>query len=272
MTALPREQDGFGAAGAALVNGVQENNVTSSATTSLARISLAPAIILFGSPGSGKGTQARLLVERFHWPHISTGDMLRTHIAAKDEIGLEIQERMKAGKLVTDELVNTFVQKRLTEPDCRAGVILDGYPRTIGQAAVILKVADDFGFRPAVVHLVVDDARIIARLSGRRQCPVCGTLYSNKTHPPRVPGICDLDGARLITREDDQELVIRERLQQYEMQTQPLLNYFREAGIPMIETQGASKAPEQIVQTICDELIMAGVPVAAEVPSANVAK
>jgi adenylate kinase len=109
-----------------------------------------------------------------------------------------------------------------------------------------------------VVHLVVDHGRIVRRLSGRRQCPVCGTLYSVKTHPPNVPGICDLDGATLITREDDQESVIRERLQQYELQTRPVLDYFEQAGLPMIETQGASRAPELIVATICESLSEAG--------------
>jgi adenylate kinase len=107
--------------------------------------------------------------------------------------------------------------------------------------------------------LVVDDATIVARLSGRRQCPVCGTLYSNQTHPPKHPGICDNDGAPLIKREDDKESVIRERLEQYELQTRPLLKYFREAGLPVIETEGATHSPEQILQDICEELLAANV-------------
>jgi adenylate kinase len=113
-------------------------------------------------------------------------------------------------------------------------------------------------FRPAVVHLVVDHGRIIRRLSGRRQCPVCGTLYSIKTHPPKVSGICDLDGAVLVTREDDKESVIRERLRQYDEQTRPVLEYFEAAGLPMIETQGASRAPEEIVATVAESLAEAG--------------
>jgi adenylate kinase len=231
-----------------------------------------PAIILFGSPGSGKGTQAKLLNERFGWPHVSTGDMLRTHIAAGDQIGQEIQQLMKAGRLVPDELVNRLVQRRLAQPDCRNGVILDGYPRTLRQAGVSLGIMENYDFRPAVVYLVVDNARIIARLSGRRQCPVCGTLYSLKTHPPKVPGICDLDGATLITREDDKESVIRERLNEYDHETRPLLEYFREAGLVMIETQGASRTPEQIVQATVDALSAAGVIPAEPVPNANAAK
>ncbi len=109
-----------------------------------------------------------------------------------------------------------------------------------------------------MVHLVVDQGRLVARLTGRRQCPVCGTLYSNKTHPPKVPGICDLDGAALVTREDDREEVIRERLNEYDRQTRPVLDYFRGAGLPMIETQGASRMPEQIIQSICESLHQVG--------------
>jgi adenylate kinase len=190
--------------------------------------------------------------------------MLRHHIAAADSIGREVQGTMKAGRLVPDELVNQQVEERLGQPDCRDGVILDGYPRTVPQAEVLLGIAERFHLRPGVVHLVVDAGRIVRRLSGRRQCPVCGTLYSIKTHPPKVPGICDLDGAVLVTREDDQESVIRERLQQYDLQTRPLLDFFEKAGLPMIKTQGASKAPEEIMATICEALMAAGlIPVAA---------
>jgi adenylate kinase len=231
-----------------------------------------PVIVLFGAPGSGKGTQARFLSERFRWIHISTGDMLRRHIKAGDEIGKLVQELMKAGKLVTDDLVNTFVGERLAEPDARAGVILDGYPRTLGQAEVLLKITEHLQYRPAVVHLVVDEATIVARLSGRRQCPVCGTLYSNQTHPPKNPGICDNDGTPLIKREDDKESVIRERLGQYEAQTHPLLQYFREAGLPMIETEGANHSPAQILQDICEELVAANVLSSEPAPNANVVK
>lgn len=192
--------------------------------------------------------------------------MLRQHIAAHDEIGLRIEETMRAGRLVSDELVNRFIEGRLRQPDCHAGVILDGYPRTVVQAGVLLKMigrpdgvagAGAF-FAPAVVHLVVDHGRIVARLSGRRQCPVCGTLYSIKTHPPKIAGICDLDGAALATREDDRESVIRERLEQYDQRTAPLLDFFRGLGLPMIETQGASKMPEAISASIVEALAEAG--------------
>lgn len=223
----------------------------------------APAVILFGSPGSGKGTQAKLLKNALGIPHISTGDMLRSHIEAGDEIGREIRQLMKSGKLVSDELVNRLVEIRLAQPDCRFGVILDGYPRTLNQAKVSLRLLEGRKFRPAVVHLVVDYERIVARLSGRRQCPVCGTLYSLTTNPPKVAGICDLDGATLVTREDDRESVIRERLSQYDLQTRPLLEYFRQTGVAVFEIEGAGAAPEQIMQKVVESLSSIGLMAAA---------
>ena len=148
----------------------------------------APAIILFGSPGSGKGTQAKLLRRYLKVPHISTGDMLRTHIEAGDDIGEQTRGLLKSGKLVSDDLVNQLVEDRIAEPDCRSGIILDGYPRTVNQAAVLLEMMQHHAFKPAVIHLMVDYEKIVARLTGRRQCPVCGTLYSVTTHPSKVCG------------------------------------------------------------------------------------
>jgi adenylate kinase len=216
------------------------------------------AIILFGSPGSGKGTQAKLLRHCIDGPHISTGDMLREHIEAGDEIGRESERLLKTGKLVPDEWVNELVKARLAEPDSGRGLILDGYPRTLNQARVLIDLLARSGFRPAVVHLVVDYEKIVARLSGRRQCPVCGTLYSLKTNPPKVPGICDLDGATLVTREDDRESVIRQRLSEYESQTRPLLDYFHQAGVPVFEIEGAGAPPEQISGQVCNLLTSSG--------------
>ena len=216
-------------------------------------------MILFGPPGSGKGTQSKLLNQScVPGPHISTGDMLRTHIEVGDSVGRNSETLIKAGKLVPDELVNELVKERLAQADCRGGVILDGYPRTLNQARVLLDLTTSYGFRPVVVHLVVDYERIVARLSGRRICPVCGTLYSLTTNPPKVPGICDLDGAKLVTREDDRESVIRERLDQYESQTRPLLEFFRQAGVAVFEIGGVGSTPEQISNQICKELGAAG--------------
>lgn len=191
-------------------------------------------------------------------PHISTGDMLRTHTGAGDGIGRQVNPLMKSGKLVPDELVNELVKERIAERDCRLGVILDGYPRTLNQAGVLMGMTAHYGLSPAVIHLIVDYEKIVARLSGRRQCPVCGTLYSLKTNPPKVAGVCDLDGTILVTREDDRESVIRERLHEYESQTRPILNYFREARVPMFEINGAGAPPERIMRQICESLASSG--------------
>ena len=187
-------------------------------------------------------------------PHISTGDMLRAHISAGDDLGRQAETLIKAGKLVPDEIVNELVEERITEPDCRDGLILDGYPRTVKQAQVLLDVMRRDGFRPAVVHLVVDYEKIVARLSGRRQCPVCGTIYSLTSNPPQVAGKCDRDGEALITREDDKESVIRERLREYDSQTVPILSFFKDAGVSMFEIDGGEDSPQRILERIREAL------------------
>lgn len=184
---------------------------------------------------------------------------MRSHIQVGDRIGRESERLIKSGRLVPDEMVNELIEERLQTSDCRSGIILDGYPRTTNQAEVLLRFLSVYGFRPAVVHLMVDYERIVARLSGRRQCPVCGTLYSLKTNPPKNPGFCDLDGSPLVTREDDRESVIRERLEQYELQTRPLLEFFRETSVPMIEIDAADATPNVISTKILGELSAAGI-------------
>jgi len=221
--------------------------LTGTTTNSIA--AAAPALILFGSPGSGKGTQAKLLRESFG-PHISTGDMLRTHISAGDDLGQSAETLIKAGKLVPDEVVNELVAERILEPDCKDGLILDGYPRTVKQAEVMLKMMQRDRFRPAVVHLVVDYDKIVARLSGRRQCPVCGTIYSSTSNPPKIAGKCDRDGSALETREDDKESVIRERLREYDSQTLPILDFFQKSGVSMFEINGGEDTPQRILERI----------------------
>jgi len=213
------------------------------------------AVVLFGPPGSGKGTQSKFLVARFGIPQISTGDMLRDHIARGDEIGKNIEARMKAGLLVPDELVNELVHKRLSEPDCANGFILDGYPRTRQQAEVLMELLRELKRDEVVIHLVVDYNIIIARISGRRVCPKCGTLYNSSSRPPRVPGICDLDGETLVIREDDRESVVRERLEAYEQQTRPLIEYFRGAGHRLIEVDASQGTPETVFGKILERLV-----------------
>lgn len=209
------------------------------------------AVILFGPPGSGKGTQARILRDFLHVPHISTGDVLREHVQAGDPLGLQVEALMRAGKLVPDELVNRLVEERLAQPDAARGFLLDGYPRTVDQAETLERMLSERGMAQVVVHLKVDYNRVITRLSGRRQCPVCGTLYNLASNPPKVTGLCDKDGSALVLRDDDRESVIRQRLEAYESQTRPLLEHFRRNGARFYEVDGSGDAPEAIAAEIC---------------------
>ncbi len=201
------------------------------------------ALILFGAPGSGKGTQARLLSEALRIPTISTGDMLREHIQAGDAIGKGVSGTMGEGHLVSDELVSGLVTERLAQGDCEQGFILDGYPRTRQQAETLDRMLAERGLEPVVIHLVVDYNIVIARLSRRSQCPLCGTLYNATSKPPRAVGVCDKDGAKLAVRDDDQAAVVRERLDAYQRQTKPLLEYFRQTGRRLEEIDASYQTP-----------------------------
>jgi adenylate kinase len=212
------------------------------------------ALILFGSPGSGKGTQSKFLMERLGIPQISTGDMLREHIQTGDEIGVTVRDLMRAGSLVSDELVNRLVEERLREPDTNRGFILDGYPRTLKQADAMSALLERLGIGQLVIHLVVDYTVIIARISGRRQCPACGTLYNATSKPPQVAGVCDFDGTALVIREDDRESVVRERLEAYEHKTRPLLDHFRQTGQRVVEIDASSLRPEGIFEKILEQV------------------
>lgn len=212
------------------------------------------AVILFGSPGSGKGTQAKYIVDWLGIPQISTGDMLREHIRGGDAIGQAVQGRMNAGSLVSDELVNRLVVERIQRPDCEHGFILDGYPRTTAQAEAMRRLLADSHAEEVVIHLVVDYNVIISRITGRRVCPKCGTLYNAVSHPPKTEGVCDLDGSSLVTRDDDREEVVRERLQQYENQTRPVIDFFRKSAGRLIEVDAGREGPEQVFRRIQAEL------------------
>jgi adenylate kinase len=212
------------------------------------------ALILFGSPGSGKGTQSKLLAKSLGIPQISTGDMLREHVRRGNAVGTKVEAKMKAGILVKDYVVNQLVAERLAQPDAANGFILDGYPRTRAQAEALCGILSPRGVQAVVIHLVVDYNVIIARLTGRRQCPVCGTLYNVTSKPPKVPGVCDLEGAKLMVRDDDREEVIRERLDEYEKQTRPLIDFFRETGNRLYEIDASHDNPQTVFGKI-EELI-----------------
>jgi adenylate kinase len=212
------------------------------------------AIVLFGSPGSGKGTQAKMLAQCLGVPHVSTGDMLRDRIRHGAELGAAVIATMHAGALVSDEVVNLMAEGRLSQPDAAKGFVLDGYPRTLAQAVHLGGWLDGRGIREVVIHLAVDYNVIIARLTGRRQCPRCGTLYNTASQPPQVDGLCDLDGEKLVIRDDDRESVIRERLDAYERQTRPVLEHYRTAGRRVIEVDASNHPPEPVFRKICQAM------------------
>ena len=209
------------------------------------------SVILFGPPGSGKGTQAKLIRQCLQGAHISTGDMLRQRIAQGDAVGQAAAAIMQAGQLVPDEMVNGMVEDRIRQADCASGFILDGYPRTVAQAGMVDKVLAANGIEPLVIHLEVDYNIIIERLAARRQCANCQAVYNLKQNPPRQTGICDNCGGALVQRDDDRAEVIRERLAAYERQTAPVLEYFRGAGYEIDAVSASEGAPQAIAQRIC---------------------
>ena len=190
-------------------------------------------IILLGPPGAGKGTQAKAIVARYGIPQISTGDILRANRAQGTELGKRAAAIMDRGELVPDELVCDMVAARLAQPDCARGFILDGFPRTVKQAewldGLLAKSAASTP-APVVISLKVDYNDVLRRLAGRRSCPACGRIYNVYFQPPRVPDVCDVDGSKLVARQDDSEAVISERLKAYEKQTLPLADYYRRRG------------------------------------------
>ena len=190
-------------------------------------------IILLGPPGAGKGTQAKAIVARYGIPQISTGDILRENRAQGTELGKRAAAIMDRGELVPDELVCDMVAARLAQPDCARGFILDGFPRTVKQAEWLDRLLAKSAAPappPVVISLKVDYNGVLRRLAGRRSCPACGRIYNVYFQPPRVPDVCDVDGSKLVARQDDSEAVISERLKAYEKQTLPLADYYRRRG------------------------------------------
>jgi adenylate kinase len=180
--------------------------------------------------------------------------MLRDQIRQDGPVAEAVGATMAAGSLVSDEVVNRMVEQRLGLPDAAKGFILDGYPRTIAQAEYLGGWLDGRGGREVVIHLAVDYNVIIARLTGRRQCPRCGTLYNLATQPPRVDSVCDLDGEPLMVRDDDREEVIRERLDAYDSQTHPVLDFYEAAGRRVIKVDASYDPPEMVFQKICQAM------------------
>lgn len=210
----------------------------------------AGAVILFGAPGAGKGTQARFLAEYYGVPQISTGDILREHVQAQDELGAQVAGIMRAGLLVPDVLMGRLVRERLERPDAARGFVLDGYPRTVEQARFIADLLRKKNLAPVVIHLAVDYNVIISRLAARRQCPECGTLYNLLSNQPKRDELCDRDGSALAAREDDREEVVRRRLREYDAETRPVLDFFRSGSSRLFEIEASREAPEAIAERI----------------------
>lgn len=189
-------------------------------------------LILLGPPGAGKGTQAKMLMDRYGIPQISTGDILRAAVKAGTPMGLRAKSFMDAGGLVPDDVVVGIVRERIQEDDCKAGFILDGFPRTVPQADALAEALTALG-RPldAVVSLAVDVEALVERLTGRRTCRDCGLGYHVTFAAPKAAGICDACGGELVQRDDDREETIRRRLDVYNEQTSPLIDYYRKSGL-----------------------------------------
>ena len=208
------------------------------------------SLILLGAPGAGKGTQAKLIMQRYGVPQISTGDILRDNVGRGTELGKKAKAFMDKGELVPDELVCDMVADRLRQADCEQGFILDGFPRTVGQAEWLARLLkSEFfekrcGLPPVVVNFRVGYNQLLRRLTGRRTCPTCGRIYNVYSQPPRVADTCDVDGSKLVTRKDDSEEVIAERLKAYERQTLPLIDYYRRQG--RLREIDADGPPEQV--------------------------
>jgi adenylate kinase len=209
------------------------------------------AILMFGPPGSGKGTISKVLMSRLGLPHISTGDILRENVQAATELGRAAKAIMDAGKLVSDELVNQIVAERLSRPDCAQGCILDGYPRTLDQGRVLAALLEKLGLEPVVVYLEVDYNIIVARLTARRSCPKCGAVYNLVSRPPKAGGLCEIDDTPVGIRDDDKEDVIRQRFANYEKQTQPLVDYFTGQVERFYRVAVGEGSPEENSERVC---------------------
>ena len=189
-------------------------------------------LLLMGPPGAGKGTQAAKLVERYDIPHVSTGDILRGALQERTPLGLEAKRYMDVGALVPDQVTVGITRERLAKSDCIGGFILDGFPRTLQQAHALDQMLAKMGIRlNKVVNIVVPDQELIPRLTGRRICQSCGATYHMEFRPPAQPSICDRCGGELYQRTDDQEETVRERLEVYRLQTQPLIQYYQERDL-----------------------------------------
>jgi adenylate kinase len=211
------------------------------------------AVIFLGPPGSGKGTQAKVLAARYGIPHLSTGDMLREHISKGTPLGLKAKPIMARGELVPDSLVLKMVADRIDREDCYHGFVFDGFPRTVTQAKYLGELLKQHGLnQPFVIHMVIGRSALLKRLTGRRTCRVGGEIYNIYDRPPKVEGVCDKDGGELVQRPDDTEEVVAPRLHAYEKQTAPLVSFYRRLN--SLDDIDATKSVEEVQQQVADSV------------------
>ncbi|SHI61829.1 adenylate kinase [Desulfosporosinus lacus] len=210
-------------------------------------------IILMGGPGAGKGTQANPLVERFHFPHISTGDMFRAAIKEGTALGLKAKSFMDAGGLVPDEVTIGIVEERLALPDCADGFLLDGFPRTLAQGSALAGILERLGMKlDGVINIEVDEEVLIPRLTGRRVCRKCGSSYHMIFNAPEQEGVCGQCGGELYQRSDDTVETAKNRLNVYNTQTEPLIAFYEEKGL--LKRINGDQAIDQVFQDILKAL------------------
>jgi adenylate kinase len=210
---------------------------------------MARIIVLMGAPGAGKGTQARLLQERLNLPQISTGDIFRALKSAQTPLAHEVREIMERGQLVPDDLTIRVVKERTSQDDARNGYILDGFPRTPEQAASLEKLAAEQGNTIIPILIDVPEDFLEKRMTGRRNCPVCGEIYNVYFKPPRFDNVCDFHPeAQLVHRADDNVETVKTRLATYEKKTQPLIEYYKTAGL--LRTVDGTREPEEIYEDV----------------------
>ena len=201
-------------------------------------------IMLFGAPGAGKGTQAKYIIDKYGIPQISTGDILRAAIAAGTPMGMEAKKFMDEGKLVPDSTIIGIIKERLSQEDCKAGFILDGFPRTLAQAEALEELMKELKINlDKVISLNVPDELIVGRITGRRVCSNCGASFHVEFNPSKVEGKCDYCGADLITRKDDTAETVNKRLEAYHTQTAPLFDFYKNRNV-LVELDGTKEIEE----------------------------
>ena len=210
-------------------------------------------LVLLGAPGAGKGTQAKKLIEKYHIPQISTGDLLRAAVAAGTPLGKEAKSYMDKGELVPDRVVLGMVEERLKQDDCRKGYILDGFPRNTLQAEALDRILGALGMSmDAALSVDVPFDDLMKRLTGRRTCKACGQMYNVYFNPPKGEGKCDKCGGTLFQRDDDREETIKKRLEVYNAQTAPLIGYYKGKGI--LKSVNGTGGIDEIFKSVCSAL------------------